>query len=308
MSMIKLVFFGTSDFAVPSLKALAKDPRFKILSVVTQPDRAVGRHATVTPPAVKTAALELKLPVLQYAKVKDTEAIETIKALNADLAIVISFGQLIPQALLDVFPLGAVNVHGSLLPKYRGASPIQAAIREGDSQTGVTIMLLDKLMDHGPILHLATEPIYPTDTASSLHDRLAELGAATLSETLIGYQNGTIKPVVQDHTQATHVSLLSREAGELKPTEKTAGALEHLVRAYTPWPGTFLQLDQQKLKIKQVAIGAQTTHQPGTKTIGKDGQPILICRDGMELILTLVQPEGKREMSGRDFLRGHVWH
>lgn len=308
MSTIRLVFFGTSDFAVPSLKALAKDPRFKILSVVTQPNRAVGRHATVTPPAIKTAALELKLSVLQYEKVKDTEVIETIKALNADLAIVISFGQLIPQALLDVFPLGAVNVHGSLLPKYRGASPIQAAIREGDSQTGVTIMLLDKLMDHGPILHLAPEPIHPTDTASSLHDRLAELGAAALPETLIGYQNGTIKPVEQDHAQATHVSLLSREAGELKPTEKTARALEHLVRAYTPWPGTFLQLDQQKLKIKQVVIGAQTTHQPGTKTIGKDGQPILICRDGMELILTLVQPEGKREMSGRDFLRGHVWH
>lgn len=290
--MIRTIFFGTSSFAVPSLKRLAKDERFQIVAVVTQPDRPVGRHAESKTSPVKKTALALGLNVLQFEKVKGDEAFEILNKIPADVAVVASFGQIIPQRLLDLYPNGMVNVHGSILPKYRGASPIAAAIREGETETGVTIMRMDALLDHGPILAIAKEPIRSDDTSATLHDRLAELGSRVLPDALADFVNGKIKPQEQDHAQATSVKLLSREDG-LIDWKKSCAVIERLIRAYDPWPGTYTIVDGKRLKILQAEIGDD------------NGYPVKKCGDGKTLRLLRVQLEGKPVMDGKDFLRGY---
>ncbi len=304
---ITVVFFGTSSFAVPSLQALARDPRFQILAVVTQPDRPVGRHATITPPPVKTAALEHGLPVFQWERVKSQEALDQMRAWNADVGVVVSFGQILPQSLLDLFPHGVVNVHGSLLPKYRGASPISAAIAAGDTETGVTTMVVDAALDHGPLLGSAIEPIFPDDTAESLHDRLAERGASILPDQLAEYVAGTRIPIPQDHDAATHTTLLTREHGALDVT-LPALTLARKIRAYSPWPGTFFTLtDKKRLKVLVAHVAKpSSTGTAGTHVI-VDGLPAILCGDGQALVLDRVQPDGKPPMDGAAFLRGNAW-
>jgi methionyl-tRNA formyltransferase len=309
--MISIVFYGTSEFAVPSLKALLGDregtlgagSRFKIVSVVTQPDRPVGRHATLQKSPVKLAAEHFGIPVLQFDDVKSDEAFEKLKALKADVAVVASFGQIIPQRVLDLYKHGMVNVHSSLLPKYRGASPIQAAIANGDKETGVSIMLIDAKMDHGPILDKWTTMIEPTDTTGTLTTKLADLGADLLARTLPDYIDGLIKPVEQDHAQATMVNLLKREDGRLHPETKSAEELERLVRANDPWPGTFIEVEGERLKILASQIDGATDLKPGTR-YKVDEMPALACADGVGLILNTVQPEGKPPLEGAAFLRG----
>jgi methionyl-tRNA formyltransferase len=309
--MISIVFYGTSEFAVPSLKALLGDregtlgagSRFKIVSVVTQPDRPVGRHATLQKSPVKLAAEHFGIPLLQFNDVKSDEAFEKLKALKADVAVVASFGQIIPQRVLDLYKHGMVNVHSSLLPKYRGASPIQAAIANGDKETGVSIMLIDAKMDHGPILDKWTTMIEPMDTTGTLTTKLADLGADLLARTLPDYIDGLIKPVEQDHTQATMVSLLKREDGRLHPEIKSANELERLVRANDPWPGTFIEIEGERLKILASQIDGATDLKPGTR-YKVDEMPTIACADGVGLILNTVQPEGKPPLEGAAFLRG----
>jgi methionyl-tRNA formyltransferase len=307
MNPLRLVFYGTSDFAVPILDRLFHDGRFNIQAVVTQPDRPAGRHQQLEPSPIKKKAQELGLPVLQFEKIKSDEAFETLKGLKAEVAVVASFGQIIPQRILDVYPHGMVNVHASLLPKYRGASPIAAAIKEGEDESGVSIMLMDALMDHGPILAKASEPIQPTDNTPSLSARLATLGADILPNILEGYVKGEIKPQEQDHAQATSVKLLSREDGWIKPAEQTAEEIERMVRAYHPWPGTFLELDGSRLKVHAATVAPSSSLPPNTRSI-ENKKPAVACKHGSLLILEQVQPEGKKPLDGVAFLHGYkLW-
>lgn len=291
--MIRIVFYGTSSFSIPSLEALAKDDSFAIVGVVTQPDRPAGRQGTLTAPPVKVVAQELGLPIYQFEHVKSDDAYEILKNLHADVAVVASFGQIISQRVLDLYPRGVLNVHPSLLPLYRGAIPMTAAIRDGLSETGITIMLMDALMDHGPILSQVTTKLFPTDTTISVTERLSDIGARLLITTLHGYLEGTITPREQDHTQATFVKLLSREDGKIDDTH-TADEAERLVRAYTPWPGTSTDYKGKRLKI----LRAHVVTEPIKEEL------ILTCANDTLLILDEVQPEGKTPMSGKDFLRG----
>ncbi|MDO8583604.1 MAG: methionyl-tRNA formyltransferase [bacterium] len=302
---IKLLFFGTSSFAVPSLKALAKDPRFSILAVVTQPDRPVGRHAELQAPPVKEAATELGLPVVQFETVKSDEAFETLKNYGADIAVVASFGQIIPERVLTLTKLGMINVHASILPNYRGASPINEAIKQGDQETGVTIMKMDALLDHGPILKIATEPIHENDTTATLEPRLAKLGADILPDTLVELAEGKLEPVEQDHDKATKVKLLKREDGKIDWT-RPAQEIERTVRAYQPWPGTFTEWNGKRLKILSAKIGSPSDKPAGSLTTD-DGYPAIVCGDNTALQLIELQPEGKQAMDGKAFLAGHEW-
>lgn len=314
--MYKIIFFGTSEFAVPSLEALAQDRRFEIAGVVTQPDRPVGRHAVMTPPPVKKATShELRatsLPLKQPEKIKDEDFQTWIKEVgpSCDAFVVVSYGKILPQWLLDLPKKGAVNVHGSLLPRWRGASPIQAAIAAGDTVSGVTIMKIDAEMDHGPLLEQAEEQILPTDTGGSLHDKLATLGAKLLPDVLAGYLEGKIEPKEQDHSLATHCKTLSRDDGRIDWT-KTSAEIERLVRAYDPWPGTWTEVGGKRLKILAAHVSSVIPVrrgggiQPGGRFV-QDGLPCISCANGTTLVIEKLQREGGTIQSGESFLRGFL--
>ena len=303
--MQKIIFFGTSEIAVPSLERLHADGRFEIVGIVTQPDRPVGRHATLTPPPVKTAAFKLGITEIhQPEKLKDESFRTWIGSVgpSCDAFVLIAYGRILPQWLLDLPKMCIVNLHPSLLPRWRGPSPIQAAIAAGDTMTGVTIMKIDAEMDHGPILAQTEEPIQPTDTAGSLHDRLATFGADILPDVVADYLTGKIIPQEQDDSLATVCKILSRDDGKLDPT-KTAEELERIVRAFNPWPGMWIDLDGKRLKVITAMISAEHASSPG---IGfSNGHLLFTCSDGTSLELFTVQPEGRSEMSGADFARGY---
>ncbi len=291
--MTRVVFYGTSLFSLPSLEALALDSTVCVVGVVTQPDRPAGRQGVVTAPPVKVTAERLGLPVFQFEQVKSDEAYEVLKTLPADVAVVASFGQIISQRVLNLYPQGVLNVHPSLLPAYRGAVPMNAAIRDGLTQTGITIMLMDALMDHGPILAQMKTDIFPTDTTETLSERLSKTSANFLVQTLHAFLEGGVTPQEQDHAAATFVKLLSREDGKID-LSKSAIEIEQLVRAYTPWPGTSVDYKEKRLKV----LRAHTSPEP------KPTEFTLTCGDGSLLVLDEVQPEGKKPMSGEAFLRG----
>jgi methionyl-tRNA formyltransferase len=306
MSPFRLVYFGTSAFAVPILERLAKDARFEVTAVVTQPDRPVGRHAEVMASPIKQAALKLGLPVLQPESVKTDEAFALLEQHPADAYVVASYGQIIPQRVLDLPKHGAINVHGSILPAYRGASPIAAAIANGDKATGVTIMLMDAKMDHGPTLAFATEPITSDDTTKTLEPRLSKLGADTLPDVLEKYLKGEQQATEQDHDKATMVKLLKREDGKLDPLTQTAEQMERLVRAYEPWPGTYLEIEGKRLKVLSAVTAANYDSQikGDASRVIFSGKPAMRAVDGKIIVFNCVQPEGKKKMSGEEFLRG----
>lgn len=292
--MIRVVFYGTSAFVAPCLEALVQDPSLTVVGVVTQPDRPAGRSGALTPPPMKVLAEQLKLPVFQFEQVKSDEAYSMLATLNADVAIVASFGQIISQRVLDLYPRGVLNVHPSLLPAYRGAIPMTAAIRDGLSETGNTIMLMDAQMDHGPILSQTITKLQPNETTGTLSERMFKEAASQLIKTLHAYLEGTISPIEQDHSKATFVKLLSREDGRLDPTTQSAEQMERLVRAYTPWPGTTIEYKGKRLKVLKSHVVAQA-----------DANELQIpCMNGSILVLDEVQPEGKKPMSGESFLRG----
>lgn len=299
---IPLLFFGTSAWTVPVLEALMVDPRFQVVGVVTQPDRSAGRHAEPQASPVKHYATAHHVAVYQFEKVKSDEAYDILKTLNMDVAVLASFGQIIPQRIIDLYPHGIINIHPSLLPKYRGPAPIAAPIKQGDSITGVSIMKLDALMDHGPLLGQIEERIGLDDTAASLEQRLSKISATILPNILFQYVNGEIQPKDQDHTQATTVKMLSREDG-LIDWNAFAQEIERTVRAYTPWPGTYTMVDGKRLKIFETKIGGQVNQLAGAKIVDDD-QPAIVCGDGSALQLLRVQLEGSKPLSGVNFLRG----
>ncbi|MDQ7814866.1 MAG: methionyl-tRNA formyltransferase [Patescibacteria group bacterium] len=308
--MKKIIFFGTSDFAVPALKALLNDERFEVVGVVTQADKPVGRHAILTPPAIKkflASAVPARtgIPIKQPLKLKDEDFKSWITDIgpSCDAFVIVSYGKILPQWLLDLPKKGIVNVHGSLLPRWRGASPIQAAIAAGDALSGVTVMLIDAEMDHGPLLATADEKILAEDTGSTLHDRLALLGGHILPDILSDYLEGKIQPQEQDHEKATYCKILSRDDGKLDFT-KTADELERLIRAYDPWPGTWMEIDGKRVKILSAKISQKADETKPADRFVRNSSPCITCADGTVLEIVRLQPEGKKAMEGSDYLRG----
>ncbi len=290
---------GSPEFALPTLKALAE--RYPLVGVVTQPDRPAGRGNVLTPPPVKVLAQQLGLEVFQPEKLRTPEAMEKLRSWNPDLIVVAAFGQILRQEVLDLPPFGCINVHASLLPRWRGASPIQAAILHGDTVTGVTIMKMDPGIDTGPILAQRTVTIQPEDTAGSLSERLAQEGASLLMEVLPDYLEGRLQPQPQPEEGATYAKMLSKEEGNLR-FEESVHQLVNRVRAYHPWPSAYTFWNGQMLKIHRARAVEDSQSAPGQRRI-IEGYPAIGTSDGWLLLLE-VQPAGKRAMDGKDFLRG----
>ena len=305
--MIRVVFMGSPKFALPSLRALAG--AYKVVGVVTQPDRASGRGRELKPPPVKTLALELGIPVIQPEKLHAPEAMEALRAWSPDLIVVSAFGQILKQDVLNLPRYGCLNVHASLLPRWRGAAPIQAAILHGDEETGVTIMKMDAGLDTGAMLAKKTMRIPPDGTAGSVADALSHLGADLLSETLPRWIAGEIQPEPQDDSLSTYAPMLKKEEGRLDFT-RGAVELERQVRAFNPWPGAFMDFDGAILKIHRAYVAPLPAGEGGGVRMVEAGQrlvwqnqPAIGARSGL-LVLDEVQPAGKKSMSGKSFLAG----
>lgn len=302
---MRILFIGTGDIGLPSFDWLLSTPKHEVVGLVTQPDKPVGRKLVLTPPEVKVRALAAGIPVMQPQRLRN--AVDEMKAFNADIGVVIAYGQILSQAVLDTPRLGCINVHTSLLPKYRGAAPIQAAIREGDAETGITIMHVDAALDAGDIILMEKVAIEAHETGGSLHDKLALLAPAALERALDLLAAGNAPRTPQDHSQATHIGKLTREHGHVD-WSRNAIEIERTVRAYTPWPGTFANLpDGVALKIHATRLLAHADACPAGGTIvAADSQKGLLIACGEGLIeLTEVQAPGGKRMTARDFLRGH---
>jgi methionyl-tRNA formyltransferase len=299
-----IVFMGSPEFALPTLRVL--DSNYSITGVITQPDRPKGRGQSLTSPPVKELALELDLPVIQPRRLREPEAMAQLRAWQPGLIVVAAFGQILKPDVLDLPRFGCVNVHASLLPRWRGAAPIQAAILHGDAQTGVTIMHMDSGVDTGPILSQRAIPILADDTAASLSERLAILGADLLIETLPSFLTDELVPQPQNETLATYAPMLKKEDGLLDFTQP-APYLARRVLAFNPWPGAFTLWHGQILKICRAhpisnQQGFATNLTPGMPFIHQS-LPAFFTGDGL-LVLDEVQPAGKKPMPGKVFLSG----
>ncbi len=302
--MARVVFLGTPEFAVASLQAVANHAGFTVVGVVTQPDRPAGRGREPAMPAVKKAAQALGLPVFQPETLRDPAAVDHLRRWQPDVLVVAAFGQILRQAVLDLAPFGGVNVHASLLPRGRGAAPIAYAILEGDSETGITIMKMDSGLDTGPILSQHPVAITADETAATLHNRLAELGAAVLPGTLLGYLAGTLIPRPQPSEGVTLAPTLRKDQGAIDWSH-SAVRIDRQVRAYTPWPGAFTHLHGAILKVNAgyPLPDIEEPLPPGTLTVYR-GDLAVVTGCGL-YVPGIVQPAGKKPMTGQAFLAGH---
>ena len=246
--MARVVFMGTPDFSVPSLQRLHNDPRFEVVGVVTQPDRPAGRGRSITPPPVKQAAQEAGIPIFQPETLRSPEAVQQLRDWSCDVIVVVAFGQILRSEVLELPPFGCVNVHASLLPRWRGAAPIQYALCAGDSETGITIMKMDRGLDSGPIISQQSIPMAEDETGPSLHDRLAVLGASLLPDVLHEYLTGSLIPMPQPEEGITLAPTLKKRDGEIDWAQP-ARMIDLHVRAYTPWPGTHTTLNGKVIKV-----------------------------------------------------------
>ena len=311
MAELQIIFMGTAELSCPSLELLVRE--FSVAAVVTQPDKPKGRELKLQPSPVKVLAQKLNLPVLQPAKARDKNFIARLRELKPDLIVVAAYGQILPREILDLPPHGCVNVHPSLLPKYRGAAPIQWAIVNGDSETGVAIMKMDAGLDTGPILAMRRTPILPADDSQILHDRLARLGAELLVETIPGYVAGKIQPRPQPAEGVVHAPKIKKEDGKVD-WHLPAQTIWNRLRAFTPWPGAFTFWTStfniqhstpniQLLKIWKAEIAGKSGA-PG-EIISADKTGIVVgCGDGSLRILEL-QREGGKRLTAEQFLAGH---
>jgi methionyl-tRNA formyltransferase len=300
---MRLVFCGTPAFAVPTLHAL-RSAGHSVELVLCQPDRPSGRGLVLTAPPVKRAALDAGIEVLQPEKIRNnTELQARLEAIRADAIIVVAYGRLIPRWMLDLPRYGNLNLHGSLLPKYRGAAPIQWAVASGESVTGVTTMRLDEGMDTGEMLLRRELPIGPDDTAEDLFPRLAELGAPLMVETLAALEAGTIRPQKQDNSLATNAPMLTREEGRIDPA-RSAQSIYDRWRGFQPWPGAWTTVRGKKLTLHRLRLASTTGSEPGVFRV-MDDRLFFIASDGGVLEVTEAQIEGKRRMPAADLLRGH---
>jgi methionyl-tRNA formyltransferase len=302
---MRVVFLGTPEFAVPTVDALARAGH-ELLAVVAQPDRPAGRGQALKAPATKAWAEAHGVPVLQPEKVRDGTLAAALAALRPDVLVVTAYGRILGRDLLTLAPLGAVNVHASILPRWRGAAPIQWAVASGDAETGVTIMQMDEGLDTGDVLLVRTLPIGPEETAAELAPRLAALGGQAIAEALPLLAAGALVPVRQDAARHTLAPILEKEHGRLDFT-RPAGALLARLRGFTPWPGSFTTLDGRVLKIHAAralpgdAAGAGAA--PGSAR-AEGGALRVACGGGSALLVTELQPAGKKRMAAADFLNG----
>jgi methionyl-tRNA formyltransferase len=296
---MRIVFIGTGEIGVPTLRAL-QDSAHELVAVVTQPDKPVGREQKVTAPPVKAAFASSKMPILQPTKIKNPTAVEQIGALKPDVIVVMAYGQILPRAVLEIPKVACLNLHASLLPRWRGAAPIQAAIAAGDHQTGITVMYMDEGLDTGDILLQRRIDIAANETGGSLHDRLAEIAPDTLLESLKLLQAANAQRIAQDKTVATYAPKLDREAGRIDWKE-SAEEIERKIRAYNPWPGAFTEFRNRKLKLFSASI-VDLHGKPG-ETLREDREFVVATSD-RALSLNEVQLEGKRRMRAVELLRG----
>jgi methionyl-tRNA formyltransferase len=309
MERIKTIFFGTPEFAATALKTLAANSRFDIVAVVTQPDKATGRKKIITPPPVKTVALEFGIPVLQPERLKD-QAVDDIIATGAELAVVVAYGNLIPKRLLEALPRGFLNIHPSLLPKHRGASPITATILEGDKETGVCLMVLDEGMDHGPIIACRRAQLDNSETTESLRKKLTPIASEMLDKELIEYLDGKIVPVGQNHEEASFCKLIESDSAKID-WQKSVYEVDRLIRAMHGVTPAWTTLDEKMFLIHKSSLRAhsagsgRSNPMPTVGTIiNLDKKITVACADGY-LILDEVQLAGGKPMSGQAFLNGH---
>ncbi|WP_305416945.1 methionyl-tRNA formyltransferase [Photobacterium leiognathi] len=297
---LRIVFAGTPDFAARHLAALLSS-QHDVVAVYTQPDRPAGRGKKLTASPVKAIALENDIPVFQPVSLRNEEAQQELAAIDADIMVVVAYGLLLPQEVLDTPRLGCINVHGSILPRWRGAAPIQRSIWAGDTETGVTIMQMDIGLDTGDMLKVATLPIEATDTSATMYEKLAELGPDALIDCLSDIADGTAVAVKQDDEQANYAKKLSKEEALIDWT-MDAAAIERCVRAFNPWPMSYFTVAEQNVKVWQTAVEADNQGKaPGT-ILSADKQGILVATGNGALRLISLQPPGKKAMSAADLL------
>jgi methionyl-tRNA formyltransferase len=299
---LRILFMGTPDFAVPSLQALIDGPH-QVVAVICQPDRPKGRGRVLTPPPVKVLAEQAGITVLQPTKIKTDEFHAQLQELQPDLMVVAAYGRILPGRILRVPRLGAINVHGSLLPKYRGAAPIQWAVINGETTTGITIMQMDEGMDTGDILVQASLDIGPQDSTGTVFDRLARLGGQTLSDAIERLVAGQLTPIKQDDSLATTAPMLSKEQGHLDWSQP-APSLCNLIRGLDPWPSAYSFVDSTRYRLFSPRLTDETIEAP-PGTIGRiDGQGLLVATGQGALVIEELQAEGRRRMAVADCLHG----
>ncbi|MBI5288287.1 MAG: methionyl-tRNA formyltransferase [Chloroflexi bacterium] len=301
---MRIVFMGSPEFALPSLQRLAESEH-EVVGVFTQPDRPTGRGRRLAPPPVKALALEYGIPVFQPKSISRPDAVDQLRALAPDIGIIAAYGQILRQPVLDLPPLGILNVHASLLPRWRGAAPIPAAILAGDAETGATIMKVVLALDAGPILASVPVTITAADTTATLMPRVAEAGAALLLDVLPRYASGSLPPVPQDDDHATYSPQLTKEDGRIDWAAETAEHIARKVRAYNPWPIAFTTLEGQPLRILEARPAAKAPNavRPGTVLAGAgNGFPVATIDGALEIVA--VQPSGRRAMPAEAFQRG----
>jgi methionyl-tRNA formyltransferase len=305
---MRILFIGTGEIGVPVLGWLLQSEKHELVGAVTQPDKPAGRAQLLQAPPIKAALAGSSVPILQPGRIKREEAVAEIRALAPDAILVMAYGQLLPRALLEIPLVACLNLHASLLPRHRGAAPIQAAIVAGDRQSGITVMYMDEGLDTGDILLQSRLEIAADETGGSLHDRLAQIAPIVLDEALTHLENGDAPRFPQDSSLATYAPKLERENGRIDWTE-SAALIERKIRAFNPWPGAFALVRdeagrERKLKIFSAEVVAAPNTTPG-EILRSDGSITVAAKDGA-LLLGEVQLEGKRRMSAAEFLRGHA--
>lgn len=301
--MLNIVYMGTPDFAVPALESIISEGH-NVQAVFAQPDKPAGRGYNLRKPPVKICAEKHGIAVYQPEKLRDSDAEAVIKQLNPDIIVVAAYGQILPESILKLPRLGCVNIHASLLPKLRGAAPIQWAIYNGDKVTGITTMKMAKGLDTGDILEQAETEIGENETADSLHDRLSALGAKIIISTLNKLENGSITPRLQGD-EFTYAPLIKKSMGEID-FSKTAREIYNMIRAFTPWPSAFTMLNGRRIKIVEAAVSDKTTKMPAGSVCFTDGAISAACGDGSVIDFLVIQPEGSGKMPVDAFLRGHA--
>jgi methionyl-tRNA formyltransferase len=299
---MRLVFMGTPRFAVPTLEAVIAAGH-QLAAVYTQPDRPKGRGQQLAPSPVKQCALAHGIPVYQPERIRRPEIVAELAAMRADAMVVVGYGQIIPQSIIDLPPLGIVNVHASLLPKYRGAGPIQWAIANGETITGVTTMRIDAGLDTGDMLLKRETRIEPEETAIELGERLSRIGADLLVETLQGLASGSIQPEPQDSTQASYAPILKKEDGRIDWSQP-AGQIHNRIRGFLPWPGAYTTFRGQILHIWRSRVSEVTVNAPPGAIIASAGQMLVACGDGGAIECVELQLEGRKKLPASAFLNG----
>ena len=311
---MRILFIGTGKIGLPTLRMLHEWRDHELVGVVTQPDKPAGRDQKLTPSPIKkasqqfnvagaTAEYKLELPVLQPPRIKARDSVDTIRALKPDLIVVMAYGQILPREVLEIPTIACLNLHASLLPRWRGAAPIQAAIAAGDRETGITVMYMDEGLDTGDILLQRKIEIAPDESGASLHDKLAQIAQEALAEAILLLEEGKAPRLPQENELATYAPKLEREHGRIDWTESSA-VIERKIRAFDPWPGAFMEVDHRNLKIFGATI-VDRSGKPGQ--ISRNENELIVAAGEGALSLGEVQLEGKRRMSAAEFLRGHSW-